>query len=210
MLKKQLIIIGLGGHGKVVADIAYKMDNWEEIVFLDDAIDRIFDPRFKVIGKIDDAIKYNDYADFVVAIGDNTTRQIVQERLDVLNCKLATIIHPSSIIGTDVLINVGSVIMGGVVINSSARIGKGCIINTSSSVDHDSIIGDYVHISPGSHLGGGVIIGKKSWLGIGSTVINSITICDNCLIGAGSVVINNLDKSGIYVGVPAEYKKSYD
>lgn len=104
----------------------------------------------------------------------------------------------------DVRIGVGTAIMAGVVVNSATKIGKGCIINTSSSVDHDNLIADYVHISPGARTGGTVKIGKGSWIGLGSIIINNLEIMDRSIIGAGSLVIQDIMKSATYFGVPAE------
>lgn len=203
-MNKNLIIIGAGGHGKVVADIANKMCLWSDIFFLDDNISIKSNLGFKVIGQICDAEKFKSDSDFFVAIGNNDLREEIQNKLEEDHYKLVTLIHPSSVISADVIINIGTVIMASVVINASCRIGKGCIINTSSSIDHDSIINDFVHISPGTHLAGNVSIGENSWLGIGCVIINNITICDSCIIGAGAVVIENISKKDTYVGVPAK------
>lgn len=201
-MKDKLIIIGASGHGKVVADIAIKMNNWENIAFLDDDETVKICMDFDVIGKSADAIKYKNEADFFVAIGNNSVREKVQEELMDEGLNVVSLIHPSVVLATDVEIDIGTAVMAGVVINSSTRIGKGCIINTSSSLDHDNVIDDYVHISPGASLAGTVRVGKGSWLGIGSVVSNNVNICSGCKLGAGAVVVNDITESGTYVGVP--------
>lgn len=201
-MKDKLIIIGASGHGKVVADIAIKMNNWENIAFLDDDETVKICMDFDVIGKSADAIKYKNEADFFVAIGNNSVREKVQEELMDEGLNVVSLIHPSVVLATDVEIDIGTAVMAGVVINSSTRIGKGCIINTSSSLDHDNVIDDYVHISPGASLAGTVKVGKESWLGIRSVVINNVNICSGCKLGAGAVVVNDITESGTYVGVP--------
>ncbi|GAB2480845.1 acetyltransferase [Alkalibacterium psychrotolerans] len=201
-MRDKLIIIGASGHGKVVADIAMKMNQWRSIVFLDDDESIKTSIGLEVIGKSSDVLKYKNEANFFVAIGNNTVREKVQEKLLQENLNLVSLIHPNSTIGTDVEIDLGTVVMAGVVINSSTRIGKGCIINTSSSLDHDNVLKDYVHISPGTHLAGTVIVGKGSWLGIGSVVSNNVNICSNSKVGAGAVVVEDITEPGKYVGVP--------
>ncbi|TAH67247.1 MAG: acetyltransferase [Anaerolineaceae bacterium] len=201
-MRDKLLIIGASGHGKVVADIAIKMNKWQSIAFLDDDETLKQSMGLEVIGKTSDVLKYIDEADFFVAIGNNTTRMRIQEELESNGLELVILIHPSSVIGTEVNIGSGSVVMAGVVINSSTVIGKGCIINTSSSVDHDNVIEDYVHISPGANLAGTVTVGRGSWLGIGSTISNNIKICNDCIIGAGAVVVKDITEPGTYVGVP--------
>lgn len=202
-MREKLIIIGASGHGKVVADIAEKMNEWKQIVFLDDNESKKKCLKYDVIGRTDISFKYLDEADFFVAIGNNAIREKVQENLRNEGAYIATLIHPTTTIGYDVIIGNGTVIMAGVVINSSTVIGNGCIVNTSSSIDHDNKIDDYVHISPGVNLAGTVSIDKGNWIGIGASVSNNITICAGCRIGAGSVVIKNIDEVGTYVGTPA-------
>jgi len=201
-MKDKLIIIGASGHGKVVADIAIKMNKWQSIAFLDDDESIKTSMGLEVIGKTADAFTYKEEADFFVAIGSNTTREKVQDKLKAEGIDLVTLVHPSAVTGTDVEIGIGTVAMAGVVINSSTRIGKGCIINTSSSLDHDNAIEDYVHISPGVKTAGSVSIGKGTWLGIGSVVSNNINICSGCKVGAGAVIVKNITEPGTYVGVP--------
>lgn len=201
-MKDKLIIIGASGHGKVVADIAIKMNKWQSIAFLDDDESIKTSMGLQVIGRTADAFTYKDEADFFVAIGSNTTREKIQEKLIEQGINVICLIHPSAVIGTNVEIGFGSVVMAGVVINSSSRIGNGCIINTSSSLDHDNMIEDYVHISPGVRTAGSVSIGKGTWLGIGSVVSNNVNMCSGCKVGAGAVVVKDITKPGTYVGVP--------
>jgi sugar O-acyltransferase (sialic acid O-acetyltransferase NeuD family) len=201
-MKDKLIIIGASGHGKVVADIAIKMNRWQSIAFLDDDESIKTSMGLEVIGKTADAFTYKDEADFFVAIGNSATREKIQEKLIDEGLNVVSLIHPSAVIGTDVEIGIGSVVMAGAVINSSTRIGNGCIINTSSSLDHDNIIEDYVHISPGVNMAGTVKVGKGTWLGIGSVVSNNVNICSCCKVGAGAVVVKDITEPGTYVGVP--------
>ena len=202
-MKDKLIIIGASGHGKVVADIAIKMNKWQSIAFLDDDESIKTSMGLEVIGRTADAFTYKDEADFFVAIGSNTTREKIQEKLIEQGINVICLIHPSAVIGTNVEIGFGSVVMAGVVINSSSRIGNGCIINTSSSIDHDNVIGNYCHISPGVRTAGSVSLGNGTWLGIGSIVSNNVNITSGCTIGAGAVVLEGIVNSGTYVGVPA-------
>lgn len=201
-MKNKLIIIGASGHGKVVADIAIKMNKWQSIAFLDDDESIKTSMGLEVIGKTADAFTYKDEADFFVAIGNNATREKIQEKLIKEGLNVVFLIHPSSVIGTDVEIGIGTVVMAGVVVNSSTRIGKGCIINTSSSIDHDNVVEDYAHISPGVNMAGTVKVGKGSWIGIGSVVSNNVNICSGCKVGAGAVVVKDITEPGTYVGVP--------
>jgi sugar O-acyltransferase (sialic acid O-acetyltransferase NeuD family) len=188
-MKDKLLIIGAGGHGKVVADIAKQMNRWRSISFLDDK-ELTGQIGLEVIGTTNEMDKFVDNHEFVVAIGNNEKRRTYIHRLEKLGASLPIIKHPSAIISDQVKIGYGTVIMPGVIINCCAEIGKGCIINTGAIVEHDCVIGDFVHLSPGSKLGGGVIIKSGSWLGMGCVVKNQITIIDDCIIGAGAVMLD--------------------
>ncbi|PKR77807.1 acetyltransferase [Halalkalibacillus sediminis] len=203
-MKNKLLIIGASGHGKVVADIALKMNKWQSIAFLDDDENVKSSMGLEIVGKSNETIKYiNDY-DIFVAIGNNETRKKVQERLEEEGAKIPTLIHPNAVLGEKVEVASGTVVMAGVVINCCTKIEKGCIINTGSTLDHDNIIEEFVHISPGAHLAGTVRVGKKSWLGIGSVISNNVDIASSCMFGAGAVVIRDINDSGTYTGIPAE------
>jgi sugar O-acyltransferase (sialic acid O-acetyltransferase NeuD family) len=205
--KNKLLIIGASGHGKVVADIAIKMNQWQQIVFLDDD-ETINDCMgLEVVGKTIDAAWFTEDHDIVVAIGNNNTREKIQIQLEQVGASIATLIHPQAIIGENVEIEAGTVIMAGTVINCCSKVGKGCIINTGATIDHDNVIGAFVHISPGAHLAGTVEIGDKSWIGIGAVISNNLNVTSEVCIGAGSVVIGNITEAGTYVGLPAKVIK---
>lgn len=203
-MHKKVIIIGAGGHAKVIADIIEKSGD-EVVGFLDDNKENgaTVIKNYKVIGDLNNrfamAVTKKD-VEFIIAIGDNKKREEISHSP---NLKFYTAIHPSAQIGIDVNIGEGSVIMANSVINSSVQIGKHCIVNTGAIVEHDNIIEDFVHISPNASLGGIVKIGESTHLGIGSIVKNNITICKNCTIGAGAVVVKDILEEGTYVGVPA-------
>lgn len=201
-MSKKLIIIGCGGHAKVVADIAVK-SGYQIEGFLDDCPSADTFMEFPVLGKVKDAANYSSY-NFFVAIGNTKARREIYNSLIQQNLKLISLIHPAAVIASDVKIGVGSVVMAGVVVNSCAEIGKGCIINTCSSVDHECVIEDFAHISVGAHVAGTVKIGKNTWIGAGATVSNNINIVSDCVIGAGAVVVKSLAESGTYVGIPAK------
>ena len=196
-MNKQVIIIGAGGHGKVVADIILKSGD-RLLGFLDDSSSGEV-CGFPILGKISDYIRFQD-ARFIIAIGN----PVVREKFADLNVNWYTAIHPDSVISSlDVVIGEGSVVMANAVINSCAKIGRHSIINTSAVVEHDNVVGNFSHISVGAKLGGTVNIGDHCLIGIGATVKNNITIYDNSVIGAGAVVIKDIKEQGTYVGVPA-------
>lgn len=198
-MNKKVVIIGAGGHGRVVADIVEACGD-TVIGFLDDS--NTANDKVNVVGTSADAIKYCDgEIKLFVAIGNCKVREKIMNSLP--DAKWYTAIHPSAVISPSVVIGEGTCVMPNAVINNSAVIGKGCIINTCASVDHDDVIGDFVHISCGARLAGTVTVGKSTWVGIGSTVSNNISIGSDIMIGAGAVVVKDITEEGTYIGVPA-------
>lgn len=198
----KLLIIGAGGHGRVIADIALKMGRWQSIAFLDDCHTKTF-MGLDVIGSTRNLSEYINEYEMFVGIGDNNKRKELYENIESLGAQIPVIVHPDAVIGSQVELGMGTVIMAGVIINCCSVIGKGCIINTGSTIDHDNHIEDFVHISPGVHLAGSVKVGNGTWLGIGSIVSNNVMITNGCNIGAGSVVIKDITEMGTFVGIPA-------
>lgn len=209
---KKIVIIGAGGHSKVIADIILKSG---DIVygFLDDKLEKgtiiANNKDLKVIGDLTARFSLpvtHPELEFVIAIGDNKIRKEIAEK-SAPTIKYYTAIHPKAIIGIDISIGEGTVIMANACINSSAQIGKHCIINTGAIIEHDNELGDYVHVSPNATLCGTVKVGELTHIGAGVTVKNNINITDNCTIGAGAVVVKNIEEPGIYVGVPTKLMK---
>lgn len=197
-MRRQVIIVGAGGHAKVVADIVRASGN-EVIGFLDDK-DPSELPGFTILGKVSETNRFSERYDFASGIGHNGTRQRI---MDAYPVHWLTVIHPSAIIAPDVQIDAGTVVMANAVVNTGSRIGRGVIINTAATVDHDCVLEDFVHISPGAHLAGTVFVGSRTWVGIGSVVSNNLSICSGCIIGAGAVVVRDIETAGTYVGMPA-------
>lgn len=201
-VKTKLAILGAGGHGKVCADIALKMNCWEEIVFLDNSKKISTALGLPVIDTVSNWAIYSEEFDIFVALGNNRTREMIQEQLENQGATIATLIHPTAVLGAQVSIAHGTVIAAGAIVNPSTKIGKGVILNTSCTVDHDNEINDFVHISPGTHLAGKVSIARRSWIGVGGTVNNNVSICSDVTVGAGGVVVKDINESGTYIGVP--------
>ena len=199
----KLIIIGAGGHGRVVKDIALSLNKYKEISFLDD-----FAVGTSVVGKVEDFSNYIGDSEFIVAIGNNDIRQKISNLIIDGGAKLTSLIHSNAVIGGEVNIGDGSVVMAGVVINNGAKIGQGVIVNTCSSIDHDCVVKNYSHVSVGARIAGTVSIDEKVFVGAGATIINNVSVVSKTIIGAGAVVVKDIVKCGTYVGVPAKIVKA--
>ncbi len=208
----QVIVLGAGGHGQVVADILWRMqaagEAVEPIGFLDDADSwqGQWVSKLPVLGKTADLFRFAHDA-LVVAIGNNLTRQRVAQALQVQGEQFITVCHPTAVIAPDVSIGPGTMICANVVINPGTVIGSHAILNTACTVDHHNRIGDFVHIAPGAHLGGDVQVGQGSLIGIGGIVTPQRQVGSWCTVGAGAVVIQDVPDGVTAVGVPARILK---
>lgn len=206
---KKLIIIGAGGHGRVVADCAEQLGEYSQIVFLDDCFNENKEnSEWTVIGSVKDFPQYIEQADFIVAFGNNRLRKRILMQLKKAKANIVSLIHPSAVVSPHTFIGKGVVVFANAVINIGAHVADGCIINTAATVDHDCELHLCVHISPGANIAGGVHIAQLSWVGIGSTVVEYITLADNTQVGAGAVVTQSTQANSLYLGVPAKRVRS--
>lgn len=198
-MPQNVMIIGAGGHAKVIADIIIKSGD-KVLGFFDDNSTLKTVIGYPVLGRVSDILNYRERAEFVIAIGNNHIRQQISRQYDV---RWHTAVHPSAQIGLDVSVGCGTVVMANAVVNPSARIGKHCIINTAAIIEHDNVINDFVHVSPNAVLCGTVNVGEYTHIGAGAVVKNNISIGSGVVIGAGAVVVKDIVQEGIYAGVPA-------
>jgi len=206
----RLLIVGTGGHGKVVLDCAKKYYN--SISFLTNDTHSKGINGYPILFEQETSIDYiiKNFDELIVAIGNNKARLNISINYKAKGIKLATIIHEKAIISENAIIGEGTVVLANAVINSFATIGKCCIINTGAIIEHDCTIQDGVHISPNAAMGGTVLIGENTWVCIGSSISNNIRIGENSVIGAGSVIIKDVPSKVLVAGIPAKIKKHYE
>ncbi len=215
-MKKKLLILGSGGHGRVVADVAEKSNLFQEISFLDNNflsfnISKSANSK-KVIGEISkqNIEKYSsEFTHAFVGIGDNKVRIKWLKEILNFNYIIPIIIDPSAEISKYTEIEKGCFINTNVVIQCNTKIKFGAILNTSCTVDHDSIIGEGTHISPGVNIAGNVNIGKYCWIGIGSQIIQKVSIGNNVIVGGGSLVLKDIPDNKKAFGNPINFTKDY-
>ncbi|WP_338789108.1 acetyltransferase [Metabacillus sp. FJAT-53654] len=202
-----IVIIGQGGHSKVVKDIILFNENSHIVGYLDDKfedyliIDEMFYGPISAFQFLLD--KYDDIK-FVVAIGNNQTRKKIVEKLNLREFFYTTSIHPSSIVSPSARIGKGTVIMANTVINADAVIGDHVIVNTGSIIEHDNSVSNFAHVSPNATLAGSVQLGEGVHIGAGATLIPNVKIGDWSIIGAGATVINSIPANTTAVGIPAK------
>ncbi len=203
----RIVLIGAGGHGRVVWDtlqLIRERDNVQVAAVLDDDA-RLWGRSFQglaVQGPVESIARAQADA-ALIAIGDNRVRQRVYAFLQSLGIPLANAIHPTAVLGRDVRLGSGIVAFAHVVVNIGAQIRDNVILNTACTVDHDSIVGAHAHLAPGVHLAGGVNVGEGALIGIGSVALPGVTIGEWATVGAGSSITHDLPAGVTAFGAPA-------
>lgn len=208
-MKTKLILIGGGGHCKVCIDVIEQAEQFEIVGILDVAEllgTNVLD--YQIIGTDQDINKYVELEySFLITVGQiksATLREKLFNKLRENNAEIATIVAPSAYVSEYSKIGAGSIVMNQVVINAGVTIGDNCILNNKCDIEHDSIIGNHTHISTGAIINGNCKVGNGVFVGSNATIANQIIIEDRAVIGAGSVVINNVNISDIQAGNPAK------
>ncbi len=143
-----ILILGAGGHGRVVAEVAADC-GYDKVDFLDDNSP-------DAIGPISALQQYTGkYDSYFVGIGNNETREYLHKKLEALGCNIPRLIHPTAYISRTAHIGAGTIVEPKAIVNANAIIGEGCIISVGSIIDHDSVIGDFAHINAGAICKGG-------------------------------------------------------
>jgi sugar O-acyltransferase (sialic acid O-acetyltransferase NeuD family) len=199
-----VLILGGGGHGKVVADVLMSQGILVR-GFLDD--DRtLWGARrlgIPILGAIDAYAEF-DPTGLILGVGTIAARGSIIGRLDDRALRLwCNAIHPRATVARSVAVGVGVAVMAGAVVNPDAALGDHCVINTGATVDHDCTIAAHAHLAPGVHLAGGVQVGAGALIGIGACVTPGVRIGAGAIVAAGAVVVGDVPDGIVVRGIPA-------
>lgn len=201
MASHKLVIMGFGGHARSVADVALAC-GYHELLFVErSAVPTENFLGHRVVQNLD--CLDESWRDAFVASGNGLQRKEQCEAVERSDLNLVTLLSPFASIGVGSRISPGCFIGHHAHIGPMATIGRACIINTGAIVEHESVVGSYSHVSVNSVIAGRSKLGAFSMLGASATIIDRLSVADNVVIGAGAVVVTSIEKSGIYIGVPA-------
>ncbi|MEI6442546.1 MAG: acetyltransferase [Nostocales cyanobacterium ELA583] len=203
MNKQRVVIIGAGGHAKVVASTLIAAGG-QVVAFYDDDLQKrgtyIF--GIPVVGPVSELASEN-FSHAIIGIGKNEVRKRLVEELDL---DWISVVHPCAWVHPEVLLGVGTVVCAGAIVQPYSKIGSHVIINTKASLDHDCCVGDYVHIAF-SYLAGGVKVDEGAFLAVGSIVFPGVEIGAWATLGAGSIAMKDVISRSTVIGVPARLIK---
>jgi UDP-perosamine 4-acetyltransferase len=206
-----VLIIGAGGHGKVVLDILRAAAVHRPIGFLDadPALNGANLHGLPVLGQINLLPKLKQKTSAaIVAIGDNRARASYADLLRQHGFELVNAIHPRATVSPTARLGINVVVAAGAVVGTDADLADGVIVNTSAVVDHECRISAAAHICPAAALAGRVSVGEMAFVGLGCRIIQCLTIGRQAIVGAGAVVIADVPDHATAVGVPARIIKT--
>lgn len=204
-----IIVVGAGGHAKVLIDILHM--NHIPMIGLTDK-NRSNQGKtvlgVPIIGNDDMILSYSPQKIVLInglgSIGSTLYRQQIFTIFQGQGYRFYNVIHESAIIAQDVRYGEGIQVMAGAVVQPGCVLGNNLILNTKASVDHDCVVGDHVHIAPGTTISGGVVIGEGAHIGTGAVVIQGVKIGKASIVGAGAVVTKDIPDHTLVMGVPAK------
>jgi sugar O-acyltransferase (sialic acid O-acetyltransferase NeuD family) len=212
---EKIILVGAGGHCKVIIDIIKSTKNYNIVGVTDKTYAQGEEKHvldIPIIG--DDTILKELYNNGVknafVCIGalqNIEVRDKIFNNLKALGFSMPVLIHNHAIVSPYANVHDGTCIMAGAIINPGALIEENCIVNTGAIIEHDCIVQRNTHISPRACIAGSVNIGYNTHIGMGSSIIQSVHIGNNVIIGAGAVVIENIVDNVVAVGIPSKIIK---
>lgn len=207
-MKRPVIVVGAGGHSKVMID-SLLTSSTEIIGVTDSKLEKIGARLLgvPVVGTDEFILKYKPEQILLVngigSVGFPSVRIGIFNYFKKLGYSFITVIHPSAVVASEVVLAEGVQIMAGAIIQPGCHIGSNSIINTGASVDHDCCIGLHVHLAPRVTLSGSVQIGDGVHIGTGAVIIQGVRIGGNSVVGAGTVVLKNVVENTKVIGVPA-------
>ncbi len=209
-MSPRVVIIGAGGHAKVLADALIEIGR--EVLGLTDVNAERWGQSVAgamVLG--DDQKLAADYSagevelvNGVGAVDSAAVRREVFRRLRSKGYRFASVVHPRATVSRHASLGEGVQVMAGAVIQPGVSVGENSIVNTSAVIDHDCEIGEHVHIAPGAVLCGAVIVGAGAHVGAGAVIRQGMRIGAEAMVGAGAVVVRAVADGETVVGVPAK------
>lgn len=202
----RIVVIGMGGHAKVIIDLIRSIDRFELYGAVDNRKSPPASYGVPVLGgdEVLPDLLAAGIQHLAIAVGDNARRMALSHAAVEMGFNLPALVAPSAYVAPTASLGSGAVVFANSVVQSDAVIGSMSIVNSGAIVEHDCKVGDAAHVAPGAILCGGVSVGRLSLIGAGARIPPGLTIAEETTIGAGAVVTGSIAVKGLYVGVPAK------
>lgn len=143
---KQLLILGAGGYGKTIADLACQTGGYDSVAFLDDG-----QTGEQILGGCEAVFTLaGEQIHAYPAFGNNTLRMKWLDRLMAVGISVPTLVHPRAYVSPTAKLGTGTMVLPMAVVNTGVSVGDGCIINIGALIDHDTVVESGVHLAPGA------------------------------------------------------------
>lgn len=187
-----LIIVGAGGHGQAVADLALSTGNFEKVSFVDDCYPgKKIALGLPICGKAESLLNNTlKFDSCFVAIGNNIVREKIINQILELELPLVNLVHPKAWVSCFAELAGGVAVMAGAVVGTNTKLALGSLINANATIDHDCVLHEYAHIGVGVQLAGGVHIGPSAWLQAGTCAGYFVNVKPSVIHPPGSVLIS--------------------
>ena len=187
---KHLVIVGSGGHGQAVSDLAISSGEFEKISFVDDSFPKNTKAlNLDIIGTSDSLFASAfEFDACIVAISNNSVRKKLVVNISDNRLPLISLIHPKAWVSDYAEVALGVVVMAGAVVGTNAKLGVGALVNANATVDHDCVLDEFAHIGVGVSLAGGVRIGKSAWLQAGCSAGYFVDVADGKVVDTGTIL----------------------
>jgi UDP-perosamine 4-acetyltransferase len=205
MMLRRVVMVGAGGHAKVVVEAVRAMGVFEIVGLTDPAPAAPEVLGVPVLGsdEVLAALYGQGIREAVLAVGDNRLRQELARMAFQLGFTLPPIIHPHASISPSARIRDGAVVMARAVVGTEATVHEAAIINTGAILDHETVIGPAAHVAPGCALAGRVTVGERALVGAGAAVRPRIVIGADAVVATGAAVVDDVPPGVLVGGVPA-------
>lgn len=212
---RPIVIVGCGGHGReafgVIRDINAAAPGgavWEVLGFVDDkpsAInrERVMHLGVSCLGPVDWLAEMSGMAHVAIAVNDPLARRAVDARVREFGLPLANLVHPTSVVGPDLVHGDGLLLFAGSRVTTNVVFGRQVHVNLNSTVGHDCALGDFVSINPLAAVSGECRVGSGVLIGTTAAILQGLRVGDAATVGAGAVVVRDVPADTVVKGVPA-------
>ena len=205
-MTKPLLLLGAGGHAKVIVDLIESSTDIQILGFLDSFTSERKFLGYPILGADDELLKFSPReVDFFISIGfikNAEKRNKVIDFAKNLGFSNPNIISRDANVSKRAQLGEGNVVMPLAVVNAHARIGNFCIINTSSIIEHDAAIGDFVHISTNTVVNGESVVGARTFVGSSVVIGNNTEVGEGCIVSAGEVILEDVPDGTFFKNRP--------